>query len=76
VVIHAGEPEVLEGGLAQILKNALLRCLRRKNAGPHVVKERLELRPGHHSRDWGFLDCQSSRALTWPAVLRDGFICL
>ena len=63
VVIDAGEPEVFEGGLAQILKKALVRCLRRYSAGPHVLEQRAEVETVHRQKCLARVDFASSRTV-------------
>jgi len=47
VMIDASETEVFEGGLAQNLKDALVRRLRRKAARLDVLKEVTKFQPRH-----------------------------
>ena len=49
-MVDAGESQVLERGLAQELKEALLRCLRRKCAVPNLVEQGAEISSGHRSK--------------------------
>jgi hypothetical protein len=63
-VIDPRESQVFERRLAQILKDAVVRGLRRKRAGLHVLEECMKLGAIHRAKWLGFLDFQSSRALT------------
>ena len=47
MVIDPGETEVFEGGLAQNLKDALVRRLKRKAAGLNVLQEVTKFQPRH-----------------------------
>ena len=50
VVVDPGEPKVLEGGLAQKLKESVLRSLRRKGAAANLFEEGPELVARHAVR--------------------------
>jgi hypothetical protein len=66
VVIYAREPEVLERRMAQNLKEALMRSLRRKGTGVHLVEQRTNLMTVHHAKPLPCVDLPDSRAVISP----------
>ena len=52
VVVDPGEAQVLERGLAQKLKEPVVRGLRRKAPRLDVVEERAEVEPVHRGECW------------------------
>jgi hypothetical protein len=60
VVIDTREPQIFEGGLAQILKEALLGSLRRKGACPDVLYQEPQLETIHRSKLLLFVDFRAS----------------
>ena len=75
MMIHARESQVLEGGLAQKLKEAILRSLRCKAAGADLFEQSPELQPVHRS-ECVVVDFDPNSTITWAIVPRDGFISL
>jgi hypothetical protein len=76
-VVDPRKPNVFKWCLAQNLKDAVVRRLRRKPTGADVFQEELYFRTGHSADERGAcVDFNSSRALTCPVVLFDGFILL
>ena len=83
LVVDPGEAEVFERGLAQILKEFVLRCLRCEGAAADPLEQALELEAGHADRSRSRaskcltrVDFRFSRAVKSPIVPRDGFIFL
>ena len=76
VVVHPGETEVFEGCMAQNLKEAVVRCLRRKGAVADLVQQRADLMTVHRSKYLGFVDLAVSRAVISPIGVRNGLIFL
>jgi hypothetical protein len=76
MVIDPSEPEVLERCMAQNLKEALVRCLRRKGTGVHLVQQRPNLMAVHRSKPLPFVDLAVSWAVISPIGLLGGMITL
>ena len=83
VVVDPGEPEVLERGLAQKLKEALVRSLRCSGPraapveeGPEFVTRHAGERLSRASKCLVCVDFRFCRAIKSPIVPRDGFIFL
>src|SRR3954468_12649008 len=69
MMIDPGEPEVLVGRLAQILKELFMRQLRCGGAGPNVVQQCAELKTVHGWIGGGVVDLFASRAVILSFVL-------
>jgi hypothetical protein len=79
MVIDTGEAEILERGLAQILKEALVRRLRRNVTCPDVLQQLTELVTRQRlevSKCLWFVDFRFCRAIESRIVRCDGFIFL
>jgi hypothetical protein len=76
VMVHTGEPQILEGSVAQKLKEPGLRSLRRYGAGPDRLEERAELRSVHRDKSLTGVDFGASWTVKLPIVPCDGIIFL
>jgi hypothetical protein len=75
VVVDAGETQVLVRGLAQKLKDEVVRSLRRQLARLDALEEDAQLVTIHCPRSQAF-DFPFSRAIEFAIVLSAGFISL
>ena len=76
VMVHTREAQILEGSVAQKLKEPGLRSLRRYGAGLDRLEEGAELRSVHRDKSLTDVDFGASWTVKLPIVPCDGIIFL